>query len=399
MYESCNRYQPYLTDTSHFSTILYRFSANRNFAICKLPQLDPFDQSIIHLINNYSDDNVCGKSSKVFQMINGEIGVRDFSLLASISKKSMKYESIIRPKGEDNSVMYGDKVHIWPHNTKIRNDFVKVSYRFNNGSRKVEMFAQIVEKQHVLKRSESTDSTRLRPNIILIGLDSTSNANFKRKLRRSFGYLVNELDAFVFNGYTVIGDGTTPALTAILTGNFLNIMLSKNRTNLNSWPWIMNKYKRRGYVTLYAEDDPLVASFKKVGGFHNSPADHYIKPFWLAVERYRRRQNQTATLLRVCLNNEPLHNITLNYVMDFLAAYDGIPKFAFSFLSCLSHGTGQKLSFADKDILLFLKNYKKHRNSTILIIFGKFWQTFSYNICYHVSSHTNAVQPRNHNDI
>ena len=286
----------------------------------------------------------------------------------------MKYESILRPKGEDNRVIYGNKVYIWRDNSKIQNDFLKVSYKFKNGSRKVEMFAQIVEKQHVLKRKVA-DNTKLRPNVVLLGLDSTSNANFKRKLKRSFRYLVDKLDAFVFNGYTIIGDGTTPALAALLTGNLLSTMLSNNHTNLDSWSWIMNTYKRKGYVTLYAEDDPLVASFKQVGSFHKEPADHYIRPFWLAVEHHRRRRNQTATLYRVCLNSEPLHNITLNYVKDFLTVYDGIPKFAFSFLSYLSHGTGEKLSFADKDILLFLKNHEKHRNNTILIIFGKFLQT------------------------
>ena len=344
---------------------------------CVLPKLDPFDESIRHLIKTYSDDitNVCGKSSKVFQLVEGKIKIRDFSLLASISERSAKYESVIRPKGEDDKIMYGEKVFISQDDREIDSDFVKVSYKLKNGTRKVEMFAQIVEKQDVFKRKPKLD-TRPRPNVVLMGFDSTSNANFKRKLRRSFRYLVEKLDAFVFNGYTIIGDGTTAALTAILTGNLLRNKVTNNHTDLDSWPWIMTNYKRRGYVTLYAEDDPQVASFNRLGlgSFNNQPADHYIRPFWLAVERHGldgRRRNKSLSQHRICLNNEPLHNITLNYVKDFLAAYDGIPKFAFPFFSYLPHGTGEKLSFADKDLLLFLKYYKKYRNNTILITFGK----------------------------
>ena len=293
--------------------------------------------------------------------------------MVNISKNSAKFETIIRPKGDDNTILYGEKVFIFQDERKVGSDFVKVSYRLKNGIRKVEMFAQVVEKREVLKRK--TKSNGARPNIVLMGFDSTSNANFKRKLKRSFRFLVEKLDAFIFNGYTVIGDGTTAALTAILTGNLLSAMPENIRSNLSSWPWIMTNYMQKGYVTLYAEDDPQVASFQKLGGFTNSPSDHYIRPFWLAVERHGtdgRRRNKSAPLHRICLNNEPLHNITLNYVKDFLDAYHGMPKFAFPFFSYLPHGTGEKLSFADKDLLLFLKSYTtKHRNNSILILYGK----------------------------
>lgn len=342
-----------------------------------LPILDPFDKSIRHLIKNYSEDvaAVCGKSSKVFHLVEGRIKVRDLSLFEGILKRSAKYETVIRPKGQDNIITYGSTVVISEDDRKISSDFVKVSYRLKSGTRKVEMFAQIVEKQELFERKPQPNHSKLKSNIVLMGLDSTSSANFKRKLRKSFKYLVKKLKAFVFNGYSILGDGTTPALTAILTGNLLNTMIEDNRTDVQTWPWIMKTYKRNGYVTLFAEDDPKVASFSKLGGFRNPPTDHYIRPFWLAVDGHdglrSRRRDKSSFTHGVCLNNEPIHNITLNYVKDFLASYDGMPKFAFPFFSYLSHGTGEKLSLADKDLLLFLENFDKHRDDTILIIFGK----------------------------
>lgn len=295
--------------------------------------------------------------------------------MANISERSAKYETVIRPKGEDNIIKYGEKVLIseGQSDQRIQKDFVKVSYKLKNGARKVEMFAQIAERRDLHERRLHKIS-KGSLSVVLMGFDSTASANFKRRLPRSFKYLVEKLQAFVFNGYTIVGDGTTPALTAILTGNYVGARVARNRTTLNSWPWIMNNYKRKGYVTLYAEDDPLTASFNKMSGFRNAPADHYIRPFWLAVERHGldgHHRNRSDFLYHVCLNNEPLHNITLNYVKDFLAAYNGVPKFAFPYFSYLCHGTGENLGFADKDLVLFLENYEKYRNNTILIIFGK----------------------------
>ena len=326
------------------------------------------------MIQNYPNDvtAVCGKSNGFFQLVNGRIRIRDISLLTNVSERTAKYEIVIRPRGEDNKIMYSEKVAISGEGEKIDSDFIKVSYKLKNGSRKVEMFAQIAEKLHVFKRKSNPN--RFRPNVVLMGFDSTSSANFKRKLKRTFKYLVENLDAFVFNGYTIIGDGTTPALTAILTGNLLSSMVSNNHTNLESWPWVMNNYRRRGYVTMYAEDDPQVASFVKLGSFRHQPTDHYMRPFWLAAERHGldgHRRNKSNSLQRVCLNNEPLHNITFNYLNDFLAAYKGLPKFAFPYFSYLPHGTGEKLGLLDNEFLLFLKNYEKYRNNSILITFGK----------------------------
>lgn len=350
-----------------------------NHSSCTLPRLDPFDESIAHLLTKHSQESstvpVCQGTPKVFELVGGRIQARDNDLLDNILKKSVKYETIQRTDGDDDTITYGDEVFVFKNNKKIRkiqSDFVKVSYRTKARSRKVEMFAEVAWKRDLAKQKKDGHL-----DVVLIGFDSTSNANFKRKLTESYSYLVKELQAFVFNGYSIVGDGTTPALTAMLTGKWLR-SLKGNFPNLDDWPWIMKDYKNKGYVTLYAEDDPRIASFNsRLGGFDEQPTDHYIRPFWLAVEQRGvngRRRNKTDLLYRVCFDSEPLHNVTLNYVMSFLQAYSDTPKFAFSYFSYLPHGTGERLSLADKDLLLFLRNYDEYyRNDTVLIIFGKYW--------------------------
>lgn len=315
---------------------------------------------------------MCQGTPKIFELVNGRIKPHDDSLLDNVLKKSVKFETLERPEGDDDGVTYGNEVFFFKSNQKmhrIQSDFVKVSYRLDDRSRKVEMFAQVARKKKLVKQPKENQL-----NVVLIGFDSTSNANFRRKLPESYSYLVNNLKAFVFNGYSIVGDGTTPALTAMLTGKSLK-SLADNLVNLDHWPWIMQDYKEHGYVTLYAEDDPRLASFNnRLRGFNMPPADHYMRPFWLSVEQQGmngHKRNKTGVLYRVCFNSEPLHNITLNYVTSFMVAYSDMPRFAFAYISYLSHGSGEKLSFADKDLLLFLKNYEEYHKDSILIIFGK----------------------------
>ena len=55
-------------------------------------------------------------------------------------------------------------------------------------------------------------------NVIMIGLDSTAHSHFQRKLGKVYKFLKDDIKSFIFNGYSIVGDGTTPALLALLTG-------------------------------------------------------------------------------------------------------------------------------------------------------------------------------------
>ena len=53
-------------------------------------------------------------------------------------------------------------------------------------------------------------------NILLIRIDSSSDASARRKLPKVYKYLKDELGAMIFNGQSIVGDGTTEQMTVML---------------------------------------------------------------------------------------------------------------------------------------------------------------------------------------
>jgi hypothetical protein len=55
---------------------------------------------------------------------------------------------------------------------------------------------------------------------------------------------------------------------------------------VDEYPLVWNDYKEQGYATLFAEDEPSIATFNlRFTGFQEPPTDHYMRPFWLVCVR------------------------------------------------------------------------------------------------------------------
>jgi len=359
--------------------------------ICKLPKLDPFEPSIRHLIKDFGDDPNCQGEDLHFTINSrGNLVLRKKEYRSILKLRAAKLSYIVRPEDNDDSYYIGPEIYPFKKaaNKKIRKmteDFVRLSYETKDSDEEIiHHMAHVSPKKEVLERSQkalANNPSNLPLNVLIFGFDSTSHAMFNRKLPKTTEYLHSKLDAYFFNGYTVVGDGTTPILTALLTGKFVSELAGSKEErleeDLNRWPWIMKEYAKHGYATLYAEDDQKIAAFNiRMKGFRSSPADHYMRPFWLALDDYKlrklKRQKKFPENNIACLDSEALHNITLDYLFSMHDAYPNTPKFGFAFMSYLSHGIPDKLSLADNDVVQYLKKYEKIQNNTILIILSKF---------------------------
>ena len=155
---------------------------------------------------------------------------------------SAKYQRIIR-KG-DFQFTLGKSVPVPAMNTteKITDEFIQVEYFLKSENRVKEMFLQPVPHKHLLKRiAENQPGIPL--NILIIGIDSLSHSNAKRKLPEVYKYLKNELRSMLFNGHSKVGDGTTAQLTAMLTGlgeleQYESRRHHKNPRPVDGWSWI-----------------------------------------------------------------------------------------------------------------------------------------------------------------
>lgn len=133
-------------------------------------------------------------------------------------------------------------------------------------------------------------------NVIILGFDQVSRANFIRLFQKTFHYLRSDLDAIDLQGFNKVGDATLNNTLALLTGhNFPEL-----RDNPKWWkgdgffddcPWIWKNFSERGYITGYADDYVSVFS-DKFKGFHSSPTDYFMEPFirWYS-NRYAHRWN------------------------------------------------------------------------------------------------------------
>lgn len=239
-----------------------------------------------------------------------------------------------------------------------------------------QFFVQIYPKPEVFQRiSEVPPFVRINViplNILIYGLDSLSHLSFQRKLPLTYKYLKDSLDAVIMNGYNIVGDATTAAIIPLLTGKTETELPEVRKNQLASgfvddYPLIWNKFRSKGYATLFAEDSPSLAVFNlRFNGFYTAPTDHYMRPFWQAVSESVLHERS----LNFCLGSKPKHQFTLDYVMDFFQKYSNVSKFAFAFHGELSHNDNNPVQYLDKDFVHFLKKMQQRNflNNTLLIV-------------------------------
>merc|ERR1711968_236931 len=134
-----------------------------------------------------------------------------------------------------------------------------------------------------------------------------------------------KLGGISLNGYSIVGDGTTANVGGVLTGwNELKsgtqgYPLYEGRKGfpgaktLDDWPWIMNDFKKAGFVTAgHLGDSSNILPFgMRLRGLKTSQFDHDISPYFYHGEH-----------MGNC--NVGLHRseVVLNFVNSFLKAYN-----------------------------------------------------------------------------
>ncbi|XP_031557266.1 uncharacterized protein LOC116293909 [Actinia tenebrosa] len=352
---------------------------------CNLPNLNPWDESIKHLLKDVGFDPRCSSRSEssFYDVIVNRLVLRN----NSGTRPVVSLETIHREKNTDNSY-YATKETLqmnasadggYESKPILGSDFFRISYSLKGEyHRKTYYYARVVARQDVVQQSKMIRLKHnlkkgLPLNILMLGIDSTSNANFVRKMPHTLDWLKTEMRSYVLKGYSIVGDATTPALTALLTGERESTLPEgrigvSGSKHIDEWPWISRLYEKHGYVTLYSEDDPEMSTFHlRLKGFSQPPFHHYMRPFWLAIEDEEMR-DETG----ICSGGVSLVNYTMDYLVSFFEAYKETPKFAMGLLSYLTHAHPNQLSYGDLDVLSMLEKLKSrgNLNDTLLVIFG-----------------------------
>ncbi|XP_046571791.1 uncharacterized protein LOC124279953 [Haliotis rubra] len=241
-----------------------------------------------------------------------------------------------------------------------------------------QFLVQVVPKQEVFERIAKAKSNMKKPssnmNILIIAMDSMSQLSYQRKLPLTYRYLKEELGAIMLDGYNIVGDATTAALIPMLTGKtemeLPEVRKEEEDANfVDVYPMVWNRFKEAGYATLFAEDEPSISTFNlRFNGFQESPADHYMRPFWQAIwESGLRSQSPRYT------TGATKHHIyMLDYLKDFFVNYNNVSKFAFGFSVELTHWDNNPGEYMDRDLVEFLQLFQKkgYLDNTMLVVMG-----------------------------
>ncbi|XP_078368741.1 uncharacterized protein LOC144652563 [Oculina patagonica] len=256
----------------------------------------------------------------------------------------------------------------------VKADFVRVDVVTRCGETKSDVHMQVSPKEEVSKRPVKPGGIPL--DVALIMYDSTSAANFKRKMPNTLEYLTKNLNSVLLEGETIVGDGTTAQLCAMLTGIAEKAQPEARRSepssdSVDKWRWIFKDFKQKGYTTLFSEDSPHYASFNyRLYGFRDPPTDHYARPFWLEAEKF---------IDGYCIGSRASHNISLEYLLSFYRAYKDKPKFSLITHAVISHQDLNPIGYVDDDLKSILQTFEKEGflKNTLLIIFGDHGIRFS----------------------
>lgn len=125
---------------------------------------------------------------------------------------------------------------------------------------------------------------------------------------------------------------------------------------VDEYPLVWKKFQQQGYVTLFAEDEPSIATFNlRFNGFQEQPTDHYMRHFWQALWESEIRSSS----MKYCTGDVPHHRFMLSYLEDFFIKYHNVSKFAFGFYCELTHWDNNPGEYIDADLSSFLTRLKK----------------------------------------
>ncbi|OXA51113.1 hypothetical protein Fcan01_14295 [Folsomia candida] len=199
-------------------------------------------------------------------------------------------------------------------------------------------------------------------NLLVIGLDSTSQQNFIRRMPKSLEYVTTTLDAVRLDGYVKVGENTLPNLVPLLTGigleEFRELCVMKNppmesAIHLDDCPFIWKQFQAAGYRTVYAEDEVSTGIFNLVfsHAFQQPPTDHYFRPFSV---RMVTSQNVYDGF---CMGPRMGIQVLFDYLEKAARTYSSPTDhlFHFTWASKLMHDDFNKLGWADGHLLRTLK--------------------------------------------
>ena len=364
---------------------------------CKIPYIDPWDRSVRHLLRPGLPLQCQGPPALTFT--DGPWLRINYTALLYHYNNSLSrcsYERITRVdngRSDDKFefTMVDDHFSV---DKKVDGEFLRVVCYCLRGRLIYTNFHAIVQDRPKLakrKRQRYRDHrakarSKEQFNVLMVGLDTMSRANFIRQMPQTYRYLTDELGGVDMMGLNKVADNTYVNLVPMLVGKLVEeLPWDENMADepFDDYDFIWKRFSRKGYYTLMAEDFPEIAIFNyHKAGFHRQPTDHYLRPYSLAMDSHGSIWNTEHHCVGPKLETEHV----LDYMRDFAYKYKEQPHFGFSFITRLTHEDVNTAGAADEPHFRFLRQLAENEalSNTVLIYlsdhgvrFGKFRETYA----------------------
>lgn len=347
---------------------------------CKIPNIDPFDQSVYEFLNE-STSIIC-YSAPPLTYTDGRylrINRTALNLHYNDSLDFCQYETIIRPQDEksDNAFRYLRAVQ-FSDDLDVRSEFVRVACFGQKGSMLYSNFHAFMIKKDEVETKCAREHDRFlkqnRPkevfNFFILGMDSVSRLNFIRHMPRTRSLLVDKMGAIELQGYNKVADNTYVNLVPMFAGKYVEELPWDERFSeipFDNFTFVWNRLSKLGYRTLYAEDAPQIAIFNyNKAGFHKPPADYYLRPFSLALEDHGSMWKHDHD----CVGNKLETDIVLDWIYEFEETFRDDAHLSFAFVTRLTHDNINKARLADDPYYnFFRKMHTKNLLDNTFVIF------------------------------
>ncbi|XP_037082450.1 uncharacterized protein LOC119103104 [Pollicipes pollicipes] len=278
----------------------------------------------------------------------------------------------------DDNYQFGTKLVCFEgeHMLRVKEEFIHIRcFCTHNNATVHEDFRAFIIPKKVSGSSIPSNKTRQNENdevlnVYLIGLDSVSRLNFRRFLPNIEKLLIDKFHGIPMMGLNKIGVNTFPNMLAFLSGLQMDqLNQSLRKEPFDDLPFIWKEFSRLGYITMFNEDTPEIATFNyKKQGFYRTPTDYYLRPLYQAIEH----SSYVKSRKTLCINKRPQIDFQLQLLQDFMNEAT-TPQFALLFSSALSHeGPLTYVKDMQDRLHQFLIWYKdtERYNSSIMLFFS-----------------------------
>jgi len=226
-------------------------------------------------------------------------------------------------------------------------DFLSTQCYAVNGKKEIKLlqedgflFVQDRLSNNTKNPEENRPDEESKPNVIILGIDSTSRLNLRRSMPKLHKFLQRP-GWFEMQGFNKVGENTIPNLLAMLTGNAEEKAMAQSRFShggfIDKLKYIWQRFKNYGYQTAFGEDCGKINTFNyNKPGFKKQPVDYYLRNFIVALETILKTRREFGNVF--CLGRKLGFKYVFDFARQFMQRFEKVaPVFGIFWSNSFTH--------------------------------------------------------------